>query len=286
MNRTCKIVLAITLVLLCHTALHAQDSAVAIERPVLSAYTIEAGTSHIADTYLSPLKYDGPKLGFSYERMQAMRFNPQKWVMRLKWGINGDMTRNPARSTSIYGLNIDFGWGMAHRWHVADNWTFMAGGSTGIDAGILYAAHNSNNPVSAKAAWTVNALGAAVYNGKIGRVPFCARYLAEMPLTGVFFSPEYGQLYYEIYLGNHSNLARVAWPGNFFRLNNLATVDLRLGRTIVRLGYRCLIMSTKTSGIVTRDISHTAVIGFVSEWLSLSAGRKSVDKAKIINALY
>ncbi len=111
--------------------------------------------------------------------------------------------------------------------------------------------------------------------------------MAELPLTGIFFSPEYGELYYEIYLGNHSNLVRGAWPGNFFRLDNLATLDLRFGATILRLGYRCGVMSSKASDIVTRRITHTAVIGIASEWLALSASPSTnTREAKIISALY
>ena len=41
------------------TAAESEDT-VAIERPVVSAYTLEAGTAHIAQTYLSPLRYSGP----------------------------------------------------------------------------------------------------------------------------------------------------------------------------------------------------------------------------------
>lgn len=108
-----------------------------------------------------------------------------------------------------------------------------------------------------------------------------------MPVTGIFFSPQYGELYYEIYLGNHKGLVRGAWPGNFFRLNNLLTADFRLGSTIIRAGYRCGITSTKASHIVTRRIEHTAVIGIASEWISLSADRRGPsEKSKIISALY
>ena len=63
-------------------AVCASDDREVIERPVVSAYTLEAGTAHIAQTYLSPLRYSGPMLALSYERMQAMRFDPERWVMR------------------------------------------------------------------------------------------------------------------------------------------------------------------------------------------------------------
>lgn len=258
-----------------------------VERPVLSAYTVEAGSAHIAETYLSPLKYQGWNTALSYERMQAMRFSPEKWVMRLRGRLNLARTHNPARNASMWDLGLDLGWGMMRRWNFGQGWTVMAGGSTNIDGGVLYNARNGNNPVAAKIAWTVNASAALTYNGRMGRLPFCARYQAELPLTGIFFSPEYGELYYEIYLGNHHGLIRGAWPGNFFRLDNLATIDLRFGRTILRLGYRCGVFSRKASHIVTRKISHMAVVGVASEWLSLSAKPShNLAEAKIISALY
>ncbi|MCM1066670.1 MAG: DUF3316 domain-containing protein [Muribaculaceae bacterium] len=284
MKSTAKHILA---ALLLSTAAGAAAQSEPAERPVLSAYTIEAGSAHLAETYLSPLKYSGWSTALSYERMQAMRFNPERWVMRLRGRLALERTVNPARNATLWGLGLDLGWGMMHRWQVAPRWTVMAGGSTDIDAGVLYNARNSNNPAAAKVSWTVNASAAAVLNTHIGRIPVCARYQAELPLTGVFFSPEYGELYYEIYLGNHKGLVRGAWPGNFFRLNNLATLDFRFGRTTLRTGYRCLVFSSKASHIVTRRITHSFVIGVTSEWLSLSAkDRTSRADAKIISALY
>lgn len=35
-------------------------------RPVSSAFMIDAGSTHLLDTYLSPLKYTGWHLAFSY----------------------------------------------------------------------------------------------------------------------------------------------------------------------------------------------------------------------------
>lgn len=251
-------------------------------RPVLSAYSIEIGSAHIAETYLSPLKYSGAGFAFNYERMQAMRFNPENFVMQLQARLGLQNTHNPAHNATMYQLALDARWGMARRWHVAHDWTVFAGGSTGIDAGVLYNARNSNNPAAVKAAWTVNALGAVAYATHLKKVPLCLRYQAELPLTGMFFSPQYGELYYEIYLGNHSGLLRGAWPGNYFGLNNLLTADFRFGGTTLRLGYRLNVQSVKASDIVTRRIEHYAVVGVVCQWLSLSPNFNK----PVIDALY
>lgn len=267
------------------TATESEDT-VAIERPVVSAYTLEAGTAHIAQTYLSPLRYSGPMIALSYERMQAMRFDPERWVMRLSGRLDGARTRNnPARNATMWDLGLNLGWGMMRRLNIGP-WSLYGGGYTSVEGGVLYVPRNSNNPVAAKAAWTVGVEASAVYHTSLWGKKLTLRYLGEIPLTGVFFSPEYGELYYEIYLGNHKGLVRGAWPGNFFRVNNLLTADIALGRTILRLGYRCNIMSTKTHDIVNRHIEHTAVIGVASEWLSLSPSRRPDAHARYISALY
>lgn len=260
---------------------------VAQERPVLSAYTLEAGTAHVADTYLSPLSYGGWTVALSYERMQAMRFNPERWVMQLRGRASFDDMLSPVKNATMLGIDFGIGWGMMHRWQLDSHWRLMAGGSTDAYVGVLYSARNSNNPASAKASWTVNATAAAVFNTHIKSLPICVRYQAEMPVVGAFFSPVYDELYYEIWLGNHSRLVHTAWPGSYFRLGNLLTADLRFGATILRLGYRCNILSSKTENIVTRSVTHTAVVGVASEWLAIGTkGGRNLEKAHIISALY
>lgn len=260
----------------------------AICRPVTAAYTLEAGSAHLNDTYLTPLKYTGQNYTLGYERMQAMKFSPEKWVMQLGGRLNFGRTLNPARNATMYDLSLELSWGMMRRWDISalSGLRLYGGGMTSLDAGALYLSRNGNNPVSAKAAWTVGLTGAAVYNFRISRLPVCLRYQPTLPVTGVFFSPDYGELYYEIYLGNHKGLAHMAHWGNYFRLDNLLTADLRLGSTNLRLGYRNDILSTKVNNIVSRRITHTFIIGVSGEWLSLPRSGTISPKAKIISALY
>lgn len=277
--------LIVSLMVCMACAAQASDS-VAVERPVVSAYALEAGTAHLAQTYLSPLHYNGIATALSYERMQAMRFDPERYVMRLSGRLDGARTHNiPAHNALMWSMDLRIGWGMSRRWNVGA-WSFYGGGYTAIEGGLQYVPRNGNNPVAANASWTIGATAAAVYHTQFKGHRLTLRYLAELPLTGVFFSPEYGELYYEIYLGNSSGLVRAAWPGNFFRLDNLLTADMAFGRTIVRVGYRCNVASTKTHHIVGRYIEHTAVLGLVSEWISLSPARRVSKETRYISALY
>lgn len=263
----------------------AQDEPATL-RPVTSSYTYEIGGATLANTYLTPLKYKGWDMALNYERMQAMKFNPEKWVMRLTAGIDLNRTDNPAKNATMWRLVADFSWGMTYRFKLPHNITLAGGGSTSLDLGCVYNARNGNNPVAVEAAWTVNLTGYASWNVKIGRLPVTLRYQPTIPLTGVFFSPDYGELFYEIYLGNHSGLAHCAWWGNYFRMENLVTADLHLGATSLRVGFRNNILSTSINDITTRTITFSAVIGVTTEWISLNPSHKADTNARIISALY
>lgn len=255
-------------------------------RPVMSAYMVEGDGSHLADTYLTPLKYDGWGVALRYERMQAMKFNPDRWVMRLTAGIEADHTENPARNATMWYWGLDLSWGMMHRWSLPHGLTVAGGGSTSLDLGCLYNSRNGNNPASAKAAWTVNVTGYVSWNLNLWWLPVTLRYQPTIPVTGVFFAPDYGELYYEIYLGNHSGLAHAAWWGNYFMVENLLTADLHFGNTSLRVGYRGRILSTQVNDITTRMITNNFVLGVSGEWISVSP-RKGIDpRAGIVSALY
>lgn len=273
------------------TAAVAQNDSAAVEilRPVTSAYSIEVGSSHLTDTYLTPLNYDGWTAAMSYERLQAPRFNPAGAIMQLRGRLSVDRDQNPARNATIWGLDLNVDWGVLWRLkssRLPRGLALSGGINTGIDLGALYLARNGNNPVTAKAAWTVGISAMAVYNFRLGALPLTLRYQPSLPLTGVFFSPDYGELYYEIYLGNRSGLVHCAWPGNYFRLDNLVTLDLRFKGATLRLGYHNEVYSGKVSNIVSGHTVHSFVVGLANEWISLSPRRKLSDDAKIISAIY
>jgi hypothetical protein len=255
-------------------------------RPVISAYTVEAGSSHIADTYLTPLRYAGWHLALHYERMQAMAFNPKDWVMQLDVQINGDRATHYKNGPEMWYADVNARWGMMRRWTPASSLTVGIGPSTEVILGAMYLRRNGNNPVAAKGAWTVNASGYAAYHTKLLRIPVTLRYEAVLPSAGIFFAPDYGELYYEIWLGNHSNLVHPAWWGNYFRLDNYLTADLHFGGTTLRLGYHNDILSTKVAGVVSERVTHAFTIGVTTEWLSLSPRRKHIDTQNTISALY
>lgn len=255
-----------------------------VVRPVTSAYTLEMGGARIIDTYLTPLRYDGFTTAFGYERSQAMKFDPERWVMQLNVAAGFDRTRNPARNATIWATGLTFRWGMTRRFRPLPSLTVAAGGSTSANLGVLYLSRNQNNPAAAKASWTVNAASSVAWTTSVARIPVTLRYQPTLPVAGVFFSPEYDELYYEIYLGNRRNLAHAAWWGNYFSMDNMLTADVKFGATWLRLGYHNTILSTKVSNITSRMVSHSFVVGLSGEWMSLRKSSLPSAGAKIISA--
>lgn len=264
----------------------ADSCAAEVFRPVASAYTVQVGSSHLRDTYLTPLGYSGWTAGIGYERFQAMKFDPERWIMRLEgtFGLSSD--DNPARTATMWSIDFTPSWAMMRRFRPAPRLTLAVGGIARGNLGVLYLARNSNNPASVKASVTVGITAMATYNLRLGRLPVTLRCQPSFDLLGAFFSPDYDELYYEIWLGNHSGLCHCAWPGSFVHLDNLLTADLRFGATNLRLGYRFELLSTKASDIVSRAVSHRFVIGIATEWLSVHSGRRSIADSRLISAFY
>lgn len=226
-------------------------------------YTIEAGSSSLTDTYLSPLTFRGWSMGMGFERMSAMGFNPQRWGMDYGVGLSAQRATPQSLSVAMWGARLKAWWGMLHKWDFGlENLSVAFGPSAGIDAGVLYIDRSGNNPASAKGAVTLNVDGLVKYGWHIGRFPVDVSCHPTMALAGVFFSPEYDELYYEIYLGNRKGLVHAAWPWKRFALSNLMAVDLKFRSITLRIGYRLEMMSSKVSHLTTNMFTHQFVLGF------------------------
>ena len=257
-----------------------------ISRPVVSAYTLTAGHTDVTDTYLSPLSYDGWGLSLAYERMQAMKFNPDDWVARLKFSLDASHGTNFAGNGSMWRGDFSASWAMMHRWQIPARFTIGLGPAAIFSGGAIYNPRNGNNPAAAKASFT---FGASAYASRL----FCiagkrilARLETTTPLIGAFFSQQYGELYYEIWLGNHSGLVHCAWPGSFRQFDTSLTADIQFGSCWLRLGYRNYFHSSQVCDITTRVISNSFIIGISGEWLSLRNTRRISSRTRIISALY
>ena len=237
-------------------------------RPVSAAYTVGIGSSHIADTYLSQLRYSGWSAALGYNRRQTTPFSPQ-WQYRIDGRLSLSHAGAPRGSSSLWHAGIELLWGLERRWQLPHGITLAAGGAVEGDAGCIYNTSNGNNPASAKVALTLDATARAEWRTRIGRLPVTVSYQPSLPVIGAFFAPEYDELYYEIYLGNRHGLAHCAWWGSRFKMNNLVAIDLHLSRTALRVGLDATVMSSSASHITTDMTMWRLVIGVSGNWISL-----------------
>lgn len=240
-----------------------------LPRPVTSIYRLETGASSAQSTYLSPVKYTGSAFSFSGEWSKAFNHCPEHLVMRFAGGATFRDMLNPASTARMLGLEAEFTWGMAWRQRLPHNIQISAGGDLELSGGALYLPRNGNNPVSAMAFAGLDLNFSIGWNSRIGRIPFVLSDRIAIPSLGAFFSPQYGESYYEIYLGNHEGLAHCGWWGNHFGIDNLLSIKLDFGRTAMEIGYRYKLHTEYANGLNTHVITNAFVIGIIPHGLGL-----------------
>ena len=226
-----------------------------------SVLMLDAGYASVHDSYLTPITYDGVDLALSVEAVRPVRQG--QWLWQLNVGANYNFVENPSKNNDLHKLMGDIAFDMQRCWKGVFNpkLNLSAGPMAQLRAGIVYDEVNSNNPVTVRAHANVGATGMAWFNTRLGRKPITLRYQLQLPVAGVFFAPEYDESYYEIYLGNHKNLAHLGWWGNRLDMTNYLGADLKMGKTTLRLGYRNRLEHWTVNHLHVHDVSHSLVLG-------------------------
>lgn len=245
-----------------------------IDRSVESVYSVEWGALSLLDTYLSPLRQHGTQIGLGGEWRKHFTHRPDRWTMENTAGLSAGRALNPAGNSYIYDAWLHYDWGAWWRHGFDNGLTLRAGASAGLEAGVIYLPRNSNNPASAKGELRLSLGAGADWMLRIGRMPVRVSDTARLPSLSVFFSPQYGETYYEIYLGNHSGLAHCGWWGNHFALDNLLAVDLGLGRTALRVGYRLQARTSWVCHLNTQVFTNSLVIGVIPGGIGSKRNRR------------
>ena len=250
--------------------IHAQEIEKSdISRPVTGIYSIELGWQDMLATYLSPLHYKGKNIALSGEWSKAMPFSPEHAVMDFRGGIHMSNLFNPAHTARMIGINGYFSWGMAWRSLIPAQIQITAGGEAEIEGGAFYLLRNGNNPVQAMANVSLNITASLSRPFIIGHLPVLIRDRVSLPTLGTFFSPAYGETYYEIYLGNQKGLAHAGLWGNNFRIDNLLSFTFDFGRTAAMIGYRFNAYTQWANSLNTKIFTHSIVIGVIPGGIGL-----------------
>lgn len=279
MNRLVKTV-SILLIFVWGNILHAQTSSTElvagsdtlsfeemdISRVLTTTYALEAGGERAFNTYLSPLVQTGWNIGLAgtWERsMGSSTTWHQQIDVRARLGI---MT-NPAGNAYMDDVQATLSWSALRSFPLTHDFTLSVGAGALLEGGILYVPRNSNNPVAARAYLGGTFEGRAAYSFRFKSKRLKVLESVSLPTIGIFFSPHYGQSYYEIYLGDTSGLARCAWWGNRFALNNHLALEIPFGTTSLRLGYRFEVTNSIASDINSRITVHSFTLGITTDWI-------------------
>lgn len=230
-------------------------------RPVSSTVAIEVGGGAAVDTYLSPLRYSGIHMALAGRWSKDLPFG-HNLSMSFDGRMEGMRLLNPARNATEWQGAIGFGWIMQRRWSVGSRLTLAAGGGAGLYLGALYISRNANNPVAAKCQLGLTGALSASWKTQLGKVPLTVSDHMVSPVATLLFSQDYGQPYYNIYLGNRGSLVHGGWWGNNFCIDNLLCVSFGLKKGDMGIGYRLRYYSSHVCNLDTRILTHAAVISW------------------------
>ncbi len=230
--------------------------------PITQIYSLELGGVTAYSSYLSPMRYRGWGLALTGEWNKNLKQNPEKVLMSFAARLDCSSMLNPAKSAGMLGSTAYFGWGLAAQWNPSCRWHLTLGGMLDLYGGALYLTRNGNNPVTPLAYAGIDLTASASYGFRLGRLPVVVRDVARIPSAGAFFSPQYGETMYEIYLGNRKDLAHFGWWGNSFGIDNLLALDLMFGRKFLRLGYRLYLRTFHSENLDTQILRNSFTIAY------------------------
>ena len=267
--------LPILLLALLSPALHAQiDTVAQAPRSVNEATMISLGSRYVKNTYLSDVGYDGVGIGVTNERMRLIG---DRWSQRRTFRINLASIRNPAGTSSGYAAFIDYSYSLHRRLETSvDGLRLLVGGTGRYLLGTAYRSQGGNNPAALHVEGDLRLSAAILYSFDLGRrrYPITVRWQADLPLVGVFFSPHYGQSYYEIFtLGHRAGTLRLGSLHNRFALRSLLTADVPVGPWTMRIGYEADVYQSHTNGIRTHYFGSSMLIGMAKEFIPFSGKR-------------
>lgn len=228
------------------------------------------GKVFLYDTYLSPLRYDGTTYSLLHDRLSGTAMANGNLLLQQQFQIQVGITDNPTSSASEYYGNIDYRINGLYPLLKTSRFRLYGGGGWEASLGGIYNARNSNNPGSLKTSTNLNLSAMALYDWR--GITF--RWQLTTPFAGLFFSPEYGHSYYEIFtLGNNKGTIHLASFHNQQALRNYFTVDIPVRRVTLRAGYLGDYYRTHENQLVTRIISHQFVVGLAFESLNFGGRR-------------
>ena len=231
------------------------------------------GRSQMYDSYLSPLKYSGLNIGLLHEQMRMIGLGNGKFSSQRQFFVNYFHTKNRTGTASYQSGTLEYNYGMFYRFNLTENFQVFAGPQAGLLLGFIYNSRNGNNPATAKANFNAGLSGIAAYRLMIKSQPMRFRYQFSLPVVGCAHSPQFGEAYYEIGLGNSERLFYLTSFHNHFAFKNILSAEIPLNWCTVRATLVNSFYQTKINDLTTQWRSNTFYLG-ISKNFYVVGGRK------------
>ncbi len=265
--------------LVCSISLSAQENTF---KSTNQATLLGVGKAFLTDTYLSPLEYNGLTMSLLHDRISPTKHFNEKLLLQQQFQLQVAFTKNPSASASEYFGEVSYNVNGFYPFYESEKFRFFGGGGLDASLGGIYNVRNSNNPGSLKTSVNLDLSAMAIYNWR----RFTFRWQVSTPFLGMFFSPEYGQSYYEIFsLGNGKGTVRFASLQNQLALRNYFTVDIPINKITIRTGYLGDFYRTDVNDIITKIVSHQFMVGLAVESLNFG-GFNAKDSKKLKSSYY
>lgn len=249
--------------------------------PVNHATLVGVGKAYLFDSYLSPLTYNGFSMTLLHERLKQSPYFSGKLLLQQQFHIQVGITKNPTASASEYYGDIGYYLTAFYPLVQTSRFRLLGGGGWDASLGGIYNVRNSNNPGSLKVSTNLNLSAMASYS-----FPWATfRWQISSPFAGLFFSPEYGHSYYEIFtLGNGKGTVHLASFHNQLSLRNYFTVDIPFEKLTLRTGYLGDFYRTEVNELTTKITVHQFMLGLAFD--SINFGGRKARRSQPLKSSY
>jgi hypothetical protein len=232
-------------------------------------WQIGAGSTYIYDDYLSPVSYNSISYRISTEKFspfgQLSGSDDCRWFNQCYINLLPAIV-NTRSGTEMYHLQIDLKNTTFYKFPINTKWSLYTGAFLALRGGGRFVYQTRNNPGSADIITDFGVALMAEYNFDLWGKNFKARYLGNIALAGLAFSPEYSQSYYEIfYLGNFNQTIKFTSPFNKRQWLQQLSIDIPFNakKSSLRLSYWNEGRMSILNKIDTRVISDQFSVGYI-----------------------
>lgn len=241
----------------------------------LQQKSLVIGSSDILDTYLSPNLYYGTTIGLGKWTYRKMR-KETAYLSYLDNYFRTDISTldDTYNNGMMISWTLDYRNSFNHMFYSDECFSLLAGPAMIMKFGAVYNLQNSNNPVQIKALISLSVNINGIYRFKINGFPLALNYKLYIPFAGLTFSPEYGQLYYEIVEFNqYSKTIHFASIQNSPTFFQILSLDVPIRNNQLRISYLNDFYHYDISNLESDMRSRLFSIGFVHKFETKYNGR-------------